>query len=106
MQEAELPILLCCLSELYPIDITMGYTLNPEYVSEAVVIVVVSDDVVGWFGCEGGRRRDAQPKYTPDVIPAIYGVRLLSTGRLALGMPSSLEPRRKPWVTLPSICRG
>ena len=37
----------------------MGYTLNPEYVSGAVVVVVVSDDVVGWFGCSGGRRRDA-----------------------------------------------
>ena len=69
----------------------MGYTLNPEYVSGAVVVAVVSDDLVGWLGCEGGRRRDAQPKYTPGSILAIHGVWLSSTGRLAVGMPSSLE---------------
>jgi hypothetical protein len=70
------------------------------------VVVVVSDDVVAWFGREGGRRREAQPKYTPDSILAIHGVRLSSTGRLAVGMPSCLEPRPKPLITLPSICKG
>ena len=74
----------------------MGYTLNSER---------ASDDAVGWFGCDGGGRRDAQPKYTPDLISAIHGVRLSSTGRLAVGMPSSLEPRPKPLITLPSIRR-
>ena len=82
----------------------MGYTLNPVVV--VVVVVVASDDVVGWFGCDDGRRKDAQPKYTPDVISRIHGVELSSTGRLAVGMPSSLEPRPKPLITLPSIFRG
>ena len=71
-----------------------------------VVVVVVSDDIVNWFACDGGRRRDAQPKYTPDSISPIHGVSLSSTGGLAVGTPSSLEPRPKPLITLPSICDG
>lgn len=66
------------------IDITMGYRLNPE----CVIGLVSSDDVD-----DDGIRRDAQPKYTPDLISAIHGVSLLSTGRLAVGMPRFLEPR-------------
>lgn len=58
----------------------MGYTLNPEYVSGIAVVVVVSDHEVGWFEWEGGRRRDTQLKYTPDLFSAIHGVRLSSTG--------------------------
>lgn len=69
-------------------------------------MVVTSDAVVGGLECDGGRRRDAQPKYTPDSISEIHGVRLLSTGRLAVGIPSCLEPRPKPLITLPSIRRG
>lgn len=81
----------------------MGYMLNLELASG---VVVVSGDAIGWFGCDDGKRRDAQPKYTQEVISAIHGLRLSSTGRLAVGMPSSPEPRPKPLITLRSICRG
>lgn len=94
----------------------MGYRLNPKYdpgagvvvvvVGVVVVVLGVSGDVVAWFGREGGRRREAQPKYTPDSISAIHGVRLSSTERLAVGIPRSWEPRPKPLITLPSIRKG
>ncbi len=51
-----------------------------------VDVVIVSAAVVGWFVCVGGRGRDAQPKYAPDLILEIHGVRLLWTGRLVVGM--------------------
>lgn len=85
---------------------TIGYTLNLDRVSVATVVdveVVVYDSIVGWLVF---RLRDAQPKYAPGLIVETHGMRLLSTGRLAVGMPSSLDPRPKPLITLPSIRRG
>jgi len=67
---------------------------------------MVTAAVVGWFVRVGGKGKAARPKYAPDLMLVIHGVDLLSTGRLAVGMPSSLEPRPKPLITLPSIRRG
>lgn len=66
-----------------------------------------------WRGCwsrrsgwSPGSASEAQPKYTPDLASAIQGVAASSTGRFAVGIPSSLDPRPKPEMTTPSICSG
>lgn len=73
---------------------TIGYTLHLSVASPN------SPD-------SSGRETDAQPKYTPESADGSHEAHSgPSTGRFAVGMPSSEEPRPKPEVTFPDMRRG